>query len=391
MKMLPERPSLDWLKKTAKQRLATLRVTDPAARLADAQRELARDHGFPSWRRLKAHVDALAAVEGIADNADNDAIAAFLLLVAEGDIGGVRAALIAAPDWVNLAGPHPFWGGRPQPLHLAIERKDRAMIDLLLGAGADASGTNDSYDHWSPLMLAINKKLDEIRDLLVARGAVIGLSEALMLRDDLLVERLLRAGTLPDIAPNRGSILAFARTPYAIDRLIELGADTAMRDRWGASPIEAMSRSGAEGRELVRHMMLRGIVPAPQEFARLGDRDALERMIAADPSIVTNDSVMMGAVDFRHHDLVRWLLDRGAKANARSDAQSHHTALHSAAWNGDLDMVRLLVGAGADPNALDEEYRNVAAGWADVAITVTNNPLCAEVRDWLLANGNDPR
>ena len=55
---------------------------------------------------------------------------------------------------VNAVGPHPFWGGRPQPLHVAIETKRRDMFDLLLGAGADVNGTNDEYDHWSPLMLA---------------------------------------------------------------------------------------------------------------------------------------------------------------------------------------------------------------------------------------------
>src|SRR5204863_974162 len=33
------------------------------AKLADAQRDIARQNGFPSWRALKAHVDALG-VEG---------------------------------------------------------------------------------------------------------------------------------------------------------------------------------------------------------------------------------------------------------------------------------------------------------------------------------------
>jgi hypothetical protein len=59
MSELPEKPDLDWLRKQAKRALAELRKTDPAAKLADAQFEMAKQHGFPSWRALKAHVDSL--------------------------------------------------------------------------------------------------------------------------------------------------------------------------------------------------------------------------------------------------------------------------------------------------------------------------------------------
>ena len=92
---------------------------------------------------------------------------------------------------------------------------------------------------------------------------------------------------------------------------------------------------------------------------------------------------MMGAVDFGHHDLVRLLLDQGADPNARSDAQSRHTALHSAAWNGDLEMVQLLVAAGADPLARDLQYDGNPQGWAETSVTVSNNPRCRDVAAWL--------
>ena len=56
---LPDSPDLDWLRKQAKRRLRELRQANPGARLADAQLALAKEHGFPSWRALKAHVDSL--------------------------------------------------------------------------------------------------------------------------------------------------------------------------------------------------------------------------------------------------------------------------------------------------------------------------------------------
>ena len=57
MPQLPARPNLEHLRNEAKQRLKTMRAQDAAVRLADAQRLVAREYGFASWRQLKAAVD----------------------------------------------------------------------------------------------------------------------------------------------------------------------------------------------------------------------------------------------------------------------------------------------------------------------------------------------
>lgn len=312
--------------------------------------------------------------------------AAFLRAVGDGEIDTVRDLLAADPALANAVGPHPYWGGRPQALHVAIETKRRDMFTLLLDAGAEPDGRNGEYDLWSPLMLTFPHGREDMRAELIRRGARIGLVEALLMKDDAAVDALL-AGGLPPMAPNNGSILAFARTPYAIDRLLEMGAPIDMQDRWGTTPVEAMSRAGADGGMLVRHMMDRSIVPDPQVFARLGDRAMLAALAETDPDVVRRDAVLLAAVDFGHHDLVRWLLSMGAGANARAAAQSRQTALHNAAWNGDLDMVKLLVDAGADLHARDEEHNATPRGWAETAVTITNNPNCADVAAWLAAHG----
>jgi ankyrin repeat protein len=374
---LPARPNLDWLRKTAKQQLQQLRKTSPDAKLAGAQLAIARQYGFRSWRALKAEVDRLSSGE--------QSIAALLRAVGAGEIDTVRAMLAATPHLVNAVGPHPFWGGRPQPLHVSIDTKRRDMFDLLIAAGADVNGSNEQNEHWSPLMLTVHWDQPEMRRVLLERGATVGLIEALMLADDTRVEELLRPGksALPAIEPNSGSILAFARTPFAIDRLLELGAPHDRKDRWDTTPIQAMSRLGRRGQSLVQHMLKSGIAAEPQEYARIGDKDTLAAFIAANPDIVRSDAVMMGAVDFGHHDLVEWLLAQGANVNARTDWGSQGSALHSAAWNGDLRMVKLLVDAGAAITARDPEHDNTPGGWAEVAIEVTNNPNCKEVADYL--------
>jgi ankyrin repeat protein len=315
----------------------------------------------------------------------DEIVNAFLRLVGTGDADSVRRILDASPDMVNAVGPHPFWGGRPQALHVAIETKRRDLFDLLLDAGADINGANDQCDHWSPMMLTIDRERPDMRHELVRRGARVGLLEALLLADDDAVEAILRPGApaLPSYAPNGGSILNFARTPFAIDRLVALGAPTDVRDRWGATPIESMSRLGPRGQPLVRHLIERGVPAAPEEYARLGDLHALTSLVDADPKVARADAVMMGAVDFGHHAIVDWLLARGANVNARTGAKTRHTALHSAAWNGDLPMVERLVGAGADRAARDDEHDGTPLDWARVAIDIENNPKCHDVVAYL--------
>ncbi len=312
--------------------------------------------------------------------------AAFLRAVGDGDIHLVRDLLAADPALANVVGQHPYWGGRPQPLHVAIETNRRDMFALLLDAGADPNGRNGEYGLWSPLILALKGDRADMQDELLRRGARIGLVEALLMKDDAAVDGLLANG-LPQLAPNGGSILAFARTPWAIDQLIDLGAPVDTKDRWGITPVEAMSHSGDDGGTLVRHMMAHGVVPDPVAFARLGDREMLAALAENDPALARSDTVLLAAVEARHHDLVRWLLSEGASANARAADRSRQSALHAAAWNGDLDMAILLVGHGADLHARDAEHDATPRDWAETAVTVTNNPACFEVATWLAAQG----
>ena len=384
-KGLPESANLDWLKKTAKQRLRAWKTQGRLAKLADAQLALAREYGFSSWRTLKSALDAQrGGAPDAPDHSTAEATAAFLRLVGQGKIEDVRTMLEASPPLVNAVGQHPFWGGQPQALHVSIETRRRDMFDLLLDAGADVNGDNARYEHWSPLMLAASRGRREMAAALIERGAGIGLLEALLLADDETVGRMLREGAaaLPESRPS-GSLLALARTPFAIDRLLDLGVSTEGTDTWGASAIEALSRLGPKGRPLVRQMIGRGIEAEPQEYARLGDMETLAALCRSRPEIARADAVMMGAVDFGHHDLVAWLLDRGASANARTTAGARNTALHSAAWNGDLRMVEILVANGADLSACDEQYKTTPLTWAQVSIEVSNNPKCAEIAAYL--------
>jgi Ser/Thr protein kinase RdoA (MazF antagonist) len=67
VKILPETPSLDFLRREAKDLLSTIRESDPEATLAQAQRVLAERYGFTSWTELKAEVERRRAADAAVD------------------------------------------------------------------------------------------------------------------------------------------------------------------------------------------------------------------------------------------------------------------------------------------------------------------------------------
>jgi hypothetical protein len=102
---LPARPSLDFLKKLAKQQVVALRRQRKTTSLAAAQLTLARKYGFPSWRKLKAHVElseqAAAAVEAISSG-DTKSLKRLMSQnsnLAKTRVDDKRTLLHVATDW----------------------------------------------------------------------------------------------------------------------------------------------------------------------------------------------------------------------------------------------------------------------------------------------------
>ena len=117
-KTLPAHPHIDWLKKTAKQQLDDMRAGDPAAKLHQAQLAVARDYGFPSWRALKAHVDAASL--------DGQIIAA----TAEGRAGDLDELLAQHPRKIAITGSD--WN-RPL-LHIAAGKGHLDCVERAVAA-----------------------------------------------------------------------------------------------------------------------------------------------------------------------------------------------------------------------------------------------------------------
>ena len=101
--------------------------------------------------------------------------------------------------------------------------------------------------------------------------------------------------------------------------------------------------------ELAQLFVERGAQLSLAELAALGDRRALDGEIE---SYSTDGFPLLGlAIFFRHPELARELIARGADVNARARNQARVMPVHAATAVGDHDTLRLLLARGADPNA----------------------------------------
>ena len=101
-----------------------LRKSDPDAKLADAQFDLAKQYGFASWRALKAHVDSLTVEGQLFDAARN------------GDVDALDRPARRASGQVAARNKPYEW----TLLHAAARRRGSlAAVDLLLERGLDVN------------------------------------------------------------------------------------------------------------------------------------------------------------------------------------------------------------------------------------------------------------
>src|SRR5690242_17575801 len=135
---LPEQPSLEYLKKLAKDRLRALRRKSPQAKLTAAQLAVAREHGFPSWRALKAEVERRTSGD----------VGRFFEACATGDIPTVRTLLAGDPNLVRVANPRIQYGGWTG-LHEAAKAGHLNVVRALLEHGADPNA-REAGDHTYP-------------------------------------------------------------------------------------------------------------------------------------------------------------------------------------------------------------------------------------------------
>lgn len=377
---LPARPSLEQLRKQAKELLKAYRADDPSAAgrlhaqqprsasqqsvtLADAQFVLAREYGFASWTKLKHHVESLQRPADFDEPLWGRDTWPFLAAVYRGDEATVWQMISSDPSLARAEYAY------LQPLHYAVRGGRTSMVRLLLDAGADplAEGWSGRFGNEirddTPLARARDRELAEITRLLeqsagdkprsTAPERTAASTPERELEDEMM--RICHRGDTnaalkmidrhPGIAQAGLYEAVHQNHPELVRVLLARGAKATTPWRWACwyTPLMHSLRYAEPRYEIAQMLLDHGV--DPNETNGMG---------------MTTLHIIAGQGTV---DAARWLLDRGADIHAR-DREFESTPLAWAARAGREDMVRFLLSRGAKPIHPDDEPWSTPLAWA---------------------------
>ena len=340
---LPSNPNLDYLKHEAKDLLKAHAAHSPQTahlirefhprfskssdteifaapfKLSDAQLMVARRHGFASWPRMKQRIEKPTLADRLDlphhERIEDPLFRRAVDLIDAGDVEGLRAHLKQHPELshlhVDLEGTNYFC--HPTLLEFIAENPTRRgslpkniveVARVLLDAGTTQQ--------------ALNETLELVASSLVARES--GVQEAL------------------------------------VDLLCDHGAD----------PKHAMRVAAIHGEfDAVRALLHRGTELDLPIAAALGRIDDVRRLLPL-ASAEDRHWALAIASQFGYVEITRALLDAGEDPSRYNPlgGHSHGTPLHQAAGFGHLDLVRLLVERGARLDLRDTLWNATPTEWA---------------------------
>lgn len=373
---LPERPNLDHLKNEAKALHKTLRAEDPDVKLTDAQRHLAREYGFPTWAKLRTHVQNVRGAD--------DGVAAFLKAVQQQNLDAAQEIVVRNPRLASTSLHVAACLGEVEAVQrlstdaTQVNEKagDPAAAPILFLSFSPFHGQNGSRDaglfESARVLLAAGADPNAV-DGTYGVPALYGVTG--MHNRPGIARLLLEAGA----NPTDGESVFHAAERFHEEALVllrEFGVQLNHVGEWGNTPL---------------YFLLRWYDIQTDEKPRLG----LDWLLAngADPNVACGkdqeNSLHVAVRRGQSPETIRKLLDHGANVDLRRSDGASAWLLARRAGFGELAM--LLEGAGANREALspaDELLAACGRGDTDTARRLSTPSLLASLAtaDQLLLN-----
>jgi ankyrin repeat protein len=389
---LPERPSLEQLRKQAKEHLDTQRAADPSVTLAAAQHALAREYGFDTWPKLVHHVESMqperrmlqpAALKSdqklMWSSGRGTDVWALIQACTAGDLKAVQELIAKDP---SLARAHYDYR---KPLYFAVRENRVGVARFLL------EHDRNPLDLWvddDPLEIARDRGYTEMEQLLTHtletrfNASSKGEPVALALRN----HDLQRMRELLDAQPElvgKGDgrsnqpihWATLTRQLDAIDELLRRGAEINAHRMDGARPIHLTNGDyfyrgwrdvprnwPVTPAQVMTHLKARGAFIDLPTACHTGDIERVRELLRQDPSLANKigehegyylgaGSPLSNAAAVGHMDIVQLLLDHGADPNLPEEQFAPKgKALYSAVYHGHYEIAKLLLERRAFPN-----------------------------------------
>ena len=287
-----------------------------------------------------------------------DSLASLRLLLGYGEDANTH---IICPDlggwkWSGITGA--MGEGEDGLLQQPPHSRARELVELLLNNGADPNDAQGLYntmfsekDDWLELLLQYGLNGEDrvtpgeqlkTLDYLLSQAVKRGLEE----RVGLLIDH--GADVLAVDVYNRKSVYENALLeghPQIASRLVDKGA-------------KAVSLS---------------IDDQFKSAYMVGDKETAEKLLSEDPELLKPGQLNQA---IRNKTGVSLLIDLGSDPN-QPDGPDGRVALHEAAWFGEMDIIKMLIDAGADTDIREKAHNASPIGFADHAGQVI-------ARDYLL-------
>ena len=345
-----------------------------------------RDRPAPVEQAVKAILNA--AEKGEADELSQLLDAHLDLIDARGSNGWGRTALHMAA-WRNCAACVRLlldrgadvrirdYGDNAYALHFAADAADLDVVALLVEAGSDILGEGDDHQvgalGWATCLARVR---EDVAAYLLDHGARLNLWSAIALdREGDVRGFIAHDPSLVNARMSRNEHhrrplhhAAAKNRPRMVRLLLDLGADPNASDALGATALTTASYEHADP-AIVRMLLAAGAKLDFMSALYLERYEAAETMLKDDPSRIGTDGrdtiALHLSVGKKNVTAVRWLITHGADVNAKRNLwDCNHTALHMTAESGAIDMARVLLDAGADPNIHDDKYDATVLAWA---------------------------
>jgi len=297
-RQLPDKPNLEHLKNQARELLRAFQAGDTdaqqrfaslslksAPKLADALHAVAVEYGFPTWPKLKEHVESLLRPLSPAQQLTK--------AIRASDAARVARVLDDHPELkAHLDEPLADYGAGMTPLLAAVQYTDRGTIDVLLRAGADI---NIRSHLWSGGLNVLDECEASLAPFLIERGAVLDAHSAARLGMFREVQDLVDAdATVVNARGAQGQIpLHFASTVAIAQFLLDRGADIDARDfQHESTPAQHMLRVvqarhyRQDRQDIARLLVSRGCRTDILMASALGDPALVRRHLDHDPASI---------------------------------------------------------------------------------------------------------
>ena len=313
---------------------------------------------FKAGQLLSAIIAVLLLFGGCATSPAKNKEVTLNDLVIQGDFEGIRKFYSNQEELNKPSNKEPYIG--LYPLHIAVTQGNAQIAEILIVLGAKPD--NQDLSGKTALRYAVDRKQTAMVKMLIDRGAdpfitdVGGTSPALVaLHSDIsLLDAMFNSRNINNTGPDGRTILHHASDalmPKEVDLLLSKGALVQIKDKADRTALDLalLYPEKLEAAQIAEKLILKGANPSFPEFSWFAD--TVRRPDYGAARFANGNTPLHEAISRYQHGFALFLLLNNVDPNLKN--LNGDASLHLAVKMGYVEGARLLLSHNANPDILD--------------------------------------